>query len=241
MPSKDDWFFTCWQPDKVTRASAARTVPFHASRTRSSWRPIPTAGSCIRAQHGTVSQGLEEDYCMLDPIKVSIVTPGMRRERQAGRRPVFPPPCVTAYLDREGIEVEKTTDFTILFLFSLGITKGKWGTLVNALLDFKRDYDANSRWSGACPTWSPATRRRYAGMGLKDLADEIVRRHEASCKTTANMARRWHPAAQADDSARWRPTRSWCAATSRLVTLEQDRRAHRRHRHRAIPAGHSDR
>jgi hypothetical protein len=32
---------------------------------------------------------------------------------------------------------EKTTDFTILFLFSIGITKGKWGTLVNTLLSFR--------------------------------------------------------------------------------------------------------
>ena len=29
----------------------------------------------------------------------------------------------------------------VLFLFSVGITKGKWGTLLNALLDFKVDYD----------------------------------------------------------------------------------------------------
>ncbi|MFP3561845.1 arginine decarboxylase, partial [Paraburkholderia sp. SIMBA_049] len=81
---------------------------------------------------------IEDDYCMLDPIKVSIVTPGVAPH--GGLMPVgIPASVVTAYLDRHGIVVEKTTDFTILFLFSLGVTKGKWGTLVNTLLDFKRD------------------------------------------------------------------------------------------------------
>ena len=47
--------------------------------------------------------------------------------------------------------MEKTTDFTILFLFSIGITKGKWGTLLNALLDFKRDYDSNAPLAQVLP------------------------------------------------------------------------------------------
>jgi arginine/lysine/ornithine decarboxylase len=64
---------------------------------------------------------------------------------------------VTAYLHRRGVEVEKTTDFTILFLFSIGITKGKWGTLLNALLDFKRDYDRNAPLARCCRTSSPDT------------------------------------------------------------------------------------
>jgi len=49
----------------------------------------------------------------------------------------IPATLVTAYLDQRSIQVEKTTDFTILFLFSLGVTKGKYGTLINALLHFK--------------------------------------------------------------------------------------------------------
>ena len=84
---------------------------------------------------------LEDGYCMLDPIKVSIVTPGVADKGGLDKKGI-PATLVTAYLHRRGVEVEKTTDFTILFLFSIGITKGKWGTLLNALLDFKRDYDA---------------------------------------------------------------------------------------------------
>jgi arginine decarboxylase len=72
---------------------------------------------------------------MLDPIKVSVITPGVVCDGSVQER-ASPLKILTAYLDAEGIQVEKTTDYTILFLFTIGITKGKWGTLVNALLNF---------------------------------------------------------------------------------------------------------
>ena len=74
---------------------------------------------------------------------------------------------MTAYLDRHGIQVEKTTDFTVLFLFSFGITKGKWGTLVTTLLDFKRDYDANAPLEQVLPKLVAGHAERYGAMGLK--------------------------------------------------------------------------
>ena len=92
---------------------------------------------------------LEDDYCMLDPDQG--VDRDARRRRQGWARQERhsgePPDGVSAL---RGVEVEKTTDFTILFLFSIGITKGKWGTLLNALLEFKRDYDRNARSRRRC-------------------------------------------------------------------------------------------
>ena len=85
----------------------------------------------------------------------------------------IPATIVTAYLAKCGIQVEKTTDFTVLFLFSLGITKGKWGTLLNALLDFKTDYDQNAPLASVLPGLVADHPDRYGKMGLKDLADEI--------------------------------------------------------------------
>jgi arginine decarboxylase len=61
----------------------------------------------------------------------------------------------------------------VLFLFSMGVTKGKWGTLLNALLDFKADYDRNAPLAEVVPSVVAAAPERYAGMGLKDLGDEI--------------------------------------------------------------------
>src|SRR5262249_53094198 len=67
----------------------------------------------------------------------------------------------------------KTTDFTILFLFSIGITKGKWGTLLNTLLDFKRDYELNTSLTEALPELIAEYPDAYGGLGLRDLADQM--------------------------------------------------------------------
>jgi arginine/lysine/ornithine decarboxylase len=116
---------------------------------------------------------------MLDPIKVSVVTPGVKLDGSFEKSGI-PATLVTAYLDQIGIEVEKTTDFTILFLFSLGVTKGKWGTLVNALLDFKADYDANKSLAECLSELIQDHPERYQSMGLRDLADEMFAQHKRS-------------------------------------------------------------
>ena len=115
---------------------------------------------------------LEDGYCMLDPIKVSIVTPGVA-DKGGLEKTGIPATLVTAYLHHRGVEVEKTTDFTILFLFSIGITKGKWGTLLNALLDFKRDYDANAPLAQVLPDLVNESPRHLWRLGLRDLADQM--------------------------------------------------------------------
>jgi arginine decarboxylase len=109
---------------------------------------------------------------MLDPIKFGIVCPGMRADGQLDTRGI-PADIVTAYLGRHGIVPSRTTDHMVLFLFSVGITKGKWGTLLNTLLDFKNDYDRNAPLTRVLPQVAAAAPARYAGMGLKDLGDEI--------------------------------------------------------------------
>ena len=73
------------------------------------------------------------------------------------------------------------------FLFSLGITKGKWGTLVNALLDFKRDYDRNTALERVLPGLVAAHPERYRNLGLHDLAQSMFEAMRA-LKTTALMA-----------------------------------------------------
>jgi len=109
---------------------------------------------------------------MLDPIKVSVVTPGVANDSSFEKLGI-PAMLVTAYLDQRGIQVEKTSDFTILFLFSIGVTKGKYGTLLNALLHFKEDYDANAPLSEVLIATIAGAPERYAGMGLRDLANEM--------------------------------------------------------------------
>ena len=73
----------------------------------------------------------------------------------------------------KGIVVEKTTDFTCLFLFSMGVTKGKWGTLLNALFAFKEDYDNNAPLEKVLPKIYQADKKVYQNTGLKDLSQKM--------------------------------------------------------------------
>jgi len=167
--SKKEWFFNTWNPDKVKQNGKA--VAF----TDASPEFLATEPDVWVLHPGETWHGftdLEDGYCMLDPIKVSVVTPGVAVDGTLDKRGI-PATLVTAYLHRRGVEVEKTTDFTILLLFSIGITKGKWGTLLNALLDFKRDYDSNAPLDEVLPEVANAGPAVYGGIGLRDLADQM--------------------------------------------------------------------
>jgi len=176
-----DWFFNTWNATEVTVPGSRKRVAFHDAPP-----DVLTSDPNAWVMHpGDDWHGfdtLPDDYCMLDPIKVSIVTPGVGKTGSLEKTGI-PATLVTAYLDRHGIQVEKTTDFTVLFLFSFGITKGKWGTLVTALLDLKRDYDANAPLEQTLPKLVASHPSRYGAMGLKDLADEMFEQLKTARQT----------------------------------------------------------
>src|SRR5882672_6406668 len=173
---KRDWFFRSWNAETV-KAGKKKVLFEDASPEQ-----LATDPQCWVLHPGENWHGfgkLEDDYCMLDPIKVSIVTPGVADKGGLDKRGI-PASLVTSYLHYRGVEVEKTTDFTILFLFSIGITKGKWGTLLNALLEFKRDYDNNVPVAQVLPG---LTSDVYAAVGLRDLADQMFAQLKESRQT----------------------------------------------------------
>ena len=194
---RSDWFFNCWQPDFVLDRNTGHKAPFHEA----SEDLLVSDPSCWVLHPGEAWHGfgaIEDGYCMLDPIKVSIVTPGVAPTGEL--MPVGIPACVvSAYLDRQGIVVEKTTDFTILLLFSIGITKGKWGTLVNTLLDFKADYDLNRPLEQVLPELVARYPGRYSSLGLRDLGD-LMFQAMSDLKTTEMMARGFSTLPQPDFS-----------------------------------------
>jgi arginine/lysine/ornithine decarboxylase len=179
--SKGDWFFCTWNADEVTDPATGNKMAFEDAPESL----LISDPGCWVLHPGERWHGfgdLEDDYCMLDPIKVSVVTPGVALDGSLEDRGI-PATLVTAYLDYRGIVVEKTTDFTILFLFSIGVTKGKWGTLLNALLKFKEDYDANTSLKEVLPGLIHDHPERYRGMGLRDLADQMFSQMKASKQT----------------------------------------------------------
>ena len=166
---KGDWFFNCWQPDLVTTRDGGK-IEFYKADPE--W--LATESECWVLHPGDEWHGfgdLEDGYCMLDPIKVSITTPGIGPKGLEENG--IPAGILSAYLEHKGIVPEKTTDFTVLMLFSIGITKGKWGTLVDTLLRFKDDYDNNVSLEETLPDILAIDPVRYAGMGLKDLCDQM--------------------------------------------------------------------
>jgi arginine decarboxylase len=92
----------------------------------------------------------------------------------------IPGDLVTAYLGQHGIVPSRTTAHMVLFLFSMGVTKGKWGTLINTLLDFKRDYDSNAPLARTMPKVVAAAPALYGRMGLKELGDRMWDKLRAS-------------------------------------------------------------
>ena len=169
--TKKEWFFAPWNAEEIQDPASGKRVPFH----RASPELLATNPSCWvlhpnESWHGF--EGIPDNWCMLDPIKFGIVCPGMKADGQLADKGI-PADIVTAYLGRHGIIPSRTTDHMVLFLFSVGITKGKWGTLLNTLLDFKADYDANVPLGLVLPRLVSAAPDRYAGMGLKDLGDEM--------------------------------------------------------------------
>ena len=91
---------------------------------------------------------------------------------------------VTKFLSSRRIEIEKTGLYSFLVLFSMGITKGKWSTLVTELINFKDLYDANAPLKRVLPALVESHSDAYGKMGLKDLCQQIhqVYRHRRSAK-----------------------------------------------------------
>ncbi|PSU72257.1 arginine decarboxylase [Photobacterium phosphoreum] len=178
--SENDWFFKPWNAETVTEMNGD-SVNFEDASIES----LMTIQQNWKLTPGDKWHGFDEidnDWCMLDPIKVSLLTPGLDDNGKFLETGV-PAALVTAYLGRFGIVPTRTTDFQVMFLFSMGITKGKRDTLINTLLSFKRHYDANSPLETILPELVASSPATYSGLGLRDLGERMFKylvRHNPS-------------------------------------------------------------
>lgn len=116
----------------------------------------------------------------LDPIKVTILTPGMSHEGALEEEGI-PAALVAKFLDERGIVVEKTGPYNLLFLFSIGIDKTKAMSLLRGLTDFKRAFDLNLRIKNMLPDLFAEDPDFYRHMRIQDLAAGIhnmIRQHD---------------------------------------------------------------
>lgn len=166
-----DWWFSMWQPDLITNPRTKKKVTF----LQAPIQLLSSDPSCWVLHPGEKWHGftgLPDNYCMLDPIKVTIITPGVSEDGTLDSWGI-PAAIVVKFLDTRGIVNEKSGDYIILFLFSMGITKGKWGTLITELFEFKRHYDQESPLEEIFPDLTTSYPERYGGMTLRSLSDEM--------------------------------------------------------------------
>lgn len=150
-----DWWFSVWGPDEL---------PASGIGEQSDW--------VLKAnEHWHGFGDLAEGFNMLDPIKATIVTPGLDMSGSFGETGI-PAALVSKYLTEHGVVVEKTGLYSFFILFTIGITKGRWNTLLTALQQFKDDYDRNQPMWRILPEFC-RDHRRYERMGLRDLCQLI--------------------------------------------------------------------
>jgi len=85
----------------------------------------------------------------------------------------IPAAILTEFLDARRVEIARTGDYTVLVLFSVGTSKGKWGSLLENLFEFKRLYDSEATLSEALPDLVVKYPLRYRNVTLKELSDEM--------------------------------------------------------------------
>ncbi len=150
-----DWWFKVWGPD---------TTPVEGIGTQEDWM--------IRAEDDWHGFGkLAPGFNMLDPIKSTVVTPGLSLDGKFGETGI-PASIVTKYLAEHGVIIEKCGLYSFFIMFTIGITKGRWNTLVTALQQFKDDYDRNKQMWQVMPKFASAN-PRYENSGLRDLCTQI--------------------------------------------------------------------
>lgn len=166
-----EWFFKPWNTPEITDKESGQKIPFaQASRDQ-----LATDPECWVLKPGDQWHGfdqLDDDWCMLDPIKAGIMVPGMGDDGALLKNGI-PAAVVTEFLGQRGIVPSRTTDFMVLCLFSVGVTKGKWGTLINVLLEFKQHYDSNTPISICLPELATNYPQQYGHMGLRELCDKM--------------------------------------------------------------------
>jgi arginine decarboxylase len=125
----------------------------------------------LQARRGWHGFGdLADGFNMLDPIKATIITPGLDVDGKFADWGI-PAAIVTKYLAEHGVVVEKTGLYSFFIMFTIGITKGRWNTLVTALQQFKDDYDKNQPLWRILPEFCAASRVRAHGPARPVPAD----------------------------------------------------------------------
>ena len=169
----EGWFFQLYQPEHVFDPLDGKTYLLEEAQdglltNQSSAWTLKTGEDW----HGFQDEDIADGYCMLDPTKVTILTPGVNAQGVVSEWGI-PAAILTEFLDGRRVEIARTGDYTVLVLFSVGTSKGKWGALLENLFEFKRLYDSEAPLEEAMPELVSRYPHRYRNVSLKELSDEM--------------------------------------------------------------------
>jgi ornithine decarboxylase/arginine decarboxylase len=171
------WFFDPFVPDLVRLPDAARDGGVHEVP----WESVATDALASHAHFweflpGALWHGFNSvlpGYAITDPNKLTLLTPGFDRATGAYEAHGIPAPIVAQYLRENRVVAEKFDLNSLLFLLTPGVESSKAGTLVSTLVAFKRLHDDNALLDYAIPKFVAARPKRYRGLRLRDLCNEM--------------------------------------------------------------------
>lgn len=171
--AEDGWFFKLFQPEQVVDPEDDETYLFEEAPDTL----LESSSTCWTLKPGEDWHGFSDDdvrdgYCMLDPTKVTILTPGINSKGIPAESGI-PAAILTEFLDARRVEIARTGDYTVLVLFSVGTSKGKWGSLLENLFEFKRLYDGEATLEEALPELVAKYPKRYGAISLRELSDQM--------------------------------------------------------------------
>lgn len=168
---RGDWFFEMWQPNEAVvhgnKMHFVKADPEELALSQEAW--------LLNGKddwHGF--KDIEDGFVMLDPIKLTIKTPGIDMNGRFCEKGI-PAQIVTDYLLDKGIVAEKTDTYSFLILHSIGTSKGKQGELLSGLFQFKQDYENNIPLKKLFPELAAKYPELYAGVGLHEHCDNMHR------------------------------------------------------------------
>lgn len=175
--AQEQWFFDPFVPDRVT-VSRSR---FAADANDVAWEDLPTELIKREQQcwsfhpesrwHGYL--GYAPGYAMVDPNKLTLLTPGI--DRATGDYLDFgvPATVVANFLREQRIVPEKCDLNSILFLMTPAEDESKLNTLIAKLVKFKNLWDEDAPLCDVLPTLYAAHSQRYAGYSLRQVCNEM--------------------------------------------------------------------
>ena len=171
------WFFDPFVPDRVSIPDVAGDGRAHVVP----WESVSTDQLARDARFWELAPGeawhgfgdLEAGFAITDPCKLTLLTPGFDRKTGTYDAYGVPAPVVAQYLRENRVVPEKNDLNSLLFLLTPGVESSKAGTLVSALVAFKRLYDENVPLEDAMPEFVARRPGRYRGRRLRDLCGEM--------------------------------------------------------------------